>query len=343
MALRQKPRKGKIKPYAFFQSVRNRFQLAVLIVTLFSGFWFYLYVAEIVETGTTGMAYPGGVEGFLPIGSLMSMKYWVLTGILDNTHVAGVFILLFAILTSLLLKKVFCGWFCPVGTISEWLWKAGLKWRKKNYLPPKWLDISLRSLKYILMWFFVTAVMGMDAPLLKNFLSSDYWKIADVKMLFFFTKMDMLGFGIILFLVVFSLFIRNFWCRYLCPYGALLGIFSLASPTRIERNDYNCIDCAKCAKVCPAYLPVDTKPHIMSSECTGCTTCVEVCPVKDTLDFKTLTVPDGFWTPARIAAAVGGSFVVMVIVLRIAGLWESSVTPEEVARLLPRINEIGHR
>ena len=53
-------------------------------------------------------------------------------------------------------------------------------------------------------------------------------------------------------MVVASVFVQNFWCRYLCPYGALLGLTSLLSPLRIRREPAACIDCAKCAKACPS-------------------------------------------------------------------------------------------
>jgi polyferredoxin len=54
--------------------------------------------------------------------------------------------------------------------------------------------------------------------------------------------------------VLASVFIPNFWCRFLCPYGALLGLTSWLSPTRIRRNAETCVDCAECAKACPSAL-----------------------------------------------------------------------------------------
>ena len=62
--------------------------------------------------------------------------------------------------------------------------------------------------------------------------------------------------------------VQNFWCRYLCPYGALLGLVSLLSPVEIRRDAEACIDCAKCARACPAALPVDRLVQIRSAECT---------------------------------------------------------------------------
>ncbi len=65
-----------------------------------------------------------------------------------------------------------------------------------------------------------------------------------------------------LFLVGLSFIIRNFWCRYLCPYGALLGLLALASPFQVKRDKETCIDCKKCEKTCPASITLTTKKPI---------------------------------------------------------------------------------
>ncbi len=64
-------------------------------------------------------AAPAGVEGFPPIGALMGWTRFLATSTWDGVHPAGMVILGFAGLISLLGRKSFCGWFCPVGTLSE--------------------------------------------------------------------------------------------------------------------------------------------------------------------------------------------------------------------------------
>ena len=122
-------------------------------------------------------------------------------------------------------------------------------------------------------------------------MNSPYGVIADVKMLNFFRHIGQTGAIVLGVLAVASLLIQNFWCRYLCPYGALLGIASFFSPARIRRNPETCIDCAKCVKACPSALPVDTLVTIKSAECTGCLECVAVCPAKDTLGLSLPQIP----------------------------------------------------
>ena len=79
----------------------------------------------------------------------------------------------------------------------------------------------------------------MSSPAISGFLQSPYYKMSDVKMLHFFTQMSILTMVVLTVLVLSSVVIRNVWCRYLCPYGALMGLLAAISPTRIQRNpDY---------------------------------------------------------------------------------------------------------
>ena len=103
------------------------------------------------------------------------------------------FLLISFLAISFLFRKAFCSWLCPVGTISEYLWRAGQKLFRRNFQLPRWLDLGLRSLKYLLLGFFVWAVMSMAADELAAFMSSPYGLIADVKMLNFFRHLGETG------------------------------------------------------------------------------------------------------------------------------------------------------
>ena len=105
--------------------------------------------------------------------------------------------------------------------------------------------------------FFVWAVANMSADAIAEFMHALCGTIADVRMLNFFRYLGETAAIFLAVLAVGSVLIQTFWCRYLCPYGALLGIASFFSPLRIRRAEETCIDCAKCAKACPSNLPVD--------------------------------------------------------------------------------------
>ena len=222
----------------------------------------------------------------MPIGALMGWKHFLATGQWDAIHPAAMVILAFAGIMSFLFRKSFCSWFCPVGTLSEWLWKAGERLFGRNYRIPAWLDYPLRSLKYGLLLFFVYIIARMATADIAHFLQSPYYRMADVKMLHFFTRMSPTTAIVLAALLMLSIFFRNFWCRYLCPYGALMGILALGSPMQIRRNQKPCVQCQRCHQVCPAHLHIHQKERILSPECSGCMDCGMVCPVPDTLVMK---------------------------------------------------------
>jgi len=228
---------------------------------------------------------PAGAEGWLPIAGLMNTKYFLLTGHVPAIHPAGMVLFMAFMVMSLLLKKAFCSWLCPIGTLSEHLWKFGRRILGRNLQLPRWLDIPLRGLKYLL-GFFVFEIGAMSAEAIHDFMSTPYGMIADVKMLNFFRDIGQTAAIIIVLLVLLSMLVQNFWCRCLCPYGALLGLASLFSPAKIRRDTEACIDCGKCSRVCPSHLPVDQLVQIRFVECTACMMCVAACPAEDALQFS---------------------------------------------------------
>jgi hypothetical protein len=111
----------------------------------------------------------------------------------------------------------------PVGFLSEFLARFGRWSFGRNFRIWKWLDIPLRSMKYLLLAFFLGAVVTMTATQLQAFIQSPYNRVADVKMGLFFLDLGKTGTLTMGVLVLASVFIQGFWCRYLCPHGALLG------------------------------------------------------------------------------------------------------------------------
>jgi len=262
-------------------------------------------------------------------------------GIFDSIHPAALVIFVAALISALIMKKGFCGWICPVGAVSDSIWKLGRKIFGRNFTIPRYADYGLRSVKYILMAFFIyVVVLKMPAAAILQFIGGDYYKITDVKMLFFFTEMTTTTAVSLSLLFGLSLVSKNFWCRYLCPYGALLGLVSFLSPLKITRNNQACTHCGKCTKNCPSLLPVEQLHSVRSPECTGCLSCVSYCPAKGALDVSLAgkkAVPPLFAAFLLVVLFFGS-----IGVAKLTNNWYSTVSYEEYQRIIPQTARLGH-
>ena len=325
----------------FTQRLRHLIQAGFLLVNLWIGWQFYAFVRYCETDGRTAYVQrPPGVEGWLPIAGLMNLKYAVATGSLPDGHAAGFFLFVAILGVSFLFRKAFCAWLCPVGTVSEWLWQGGRE-LGLNVGVPKPVDIALRGLKYALLGLFASAIARMPAEEISAFMASPYGLIADVKLLNFFRDISVAAAAVVAALAVASLFVKNAWCRYLCPYGALLGIAALPSPTRIRRNPAACIDCDKCAHACPSFIPVARLVTVRTAECTACLECVSACPVAEALDVAIAP------SPRRLP----GWAVACGVVLLVAGIvgyakathrWDDRTPEHTYFELIPDAALVAH-
>jgi polyferredoxin len=323
---------------------RHAVQAGFLLTVLLIGWQFTRWVHGL-EAGQVVGTRPPGVEGFLPIAALLSLRHLVTTGEIHPVHPAGLVILVLILLMGFLAKKAFCSWACPVGTASEMLASVGRRLFRRTLSLPRWLDLPLRSLKYLLLLFFAHAIfVTMTATDVADFLDSPYNRVADVKMLYFFERISPFALNVLLGLGVASVVIPYFWCRYLCPYGALLGFVSLFSPLKVTRDAESCIDCSLCTKACPSRLPVERLSRVSSDECVGCLSCVAACPVTRALRVETPAPWRRAIRPAAFAALVVGLFVGGVVLARATGTWNSVVTDEEYAHRIRTIDSpaYGH-
>jgi len=329
------------------QKYRLISQISFILICIWIGIEFYFFTSFLESGGNSFYVdRPAGAEGFLPISALMSIYYFVLTGVIHPVHPAGFFVLIGAILVSVIFGKSFCSWICPIGSISEYVADFSEKIMKKLFKRvlyiPRWLDYPLRSLKYLLLLFFVYAIFySMTIYSLKMFLDSPYNAVADLKMWYFFADISQTALVVIAVLFFLSMLIRNFWCRFLCPYGALLGIISFLSPNKIRRNTDSCIDCNLCAKACPSRIKVDIVKTVLSDECSTCMSCVDACPVEDTLMLKSLVTKKKV-SKKVVAFGVAVSFILVIVFAKVTGQWESNLSKEKYLEYFKQIDNLGH-
>jgi polyferredoxin len=334
------------------QRVRFTVQIIFAALNLWLGLQFYFWV-RFYELGGVGTAAPRptGVEGWLPIAGLMNLKVLLLTGHIPSIHPAAMFLLIAFLLMSALAKKSFCSWLCPVGTLSEQLGRLGRRIFRRRFMMPRWLDIPLRGIRYLLLGFFTYFIGMMSAKMLEQFMQTPYGLIADVKMLNFFREMSQTAAIVVLALVVLSIVIENFWCRYLCPYGALMGLVSLLSPLKIRRNESACIDCAKCSHACPSGLAIHKLVQIRSAECTACMACIAACPAEGALQFslpqskapeQALPRYRRAVTPLAMTALLAGIFFGVVLFARATNHWRTNVPSTVYQQLVPNADAASH-
>lgn len=274
---------------------------------------------------------PEAVAGILPVGHFTSFFAWVKGGGWDTLLPAGLVIILAALATSLLFKRGFCGWICPVGTVWEAAAAIGRKLLGgKNVRLPKWLDITGRSLRYVIGALFFVFVGLVSIPEALGFRELPYMWVADIKIIE--------GFGHPLFIIVallafvLSMLFGPVWCRYACPLGALYSAVGMASPCAVKRDADTCIDCSRCTRACHAFVDVQHADTVRAPECDGCMDCVKACPVEGCLEPRAAG-------RVRIAPWV---WPVLVVVLwfgiigaaKITGNWDTAISDEQFRAII---------
>ena len=311
-------------------STTRRFvQLLFMAVVIFTGIKFYLFVFYLEQGRLPDFARPAGVEAFLPISALVSLKHWLYTGTINSIHPSALVLFLIICLTALIAKKGFCSWGCPIGLVSEYLARMHFRLFKRSVRIPYILDVILRSLKYMIAGFFIYQIFyKMPIDSIEQFIQSPYNRFADIKMLKFFTQISTTALLVLIGLVVLSLFIQNFWCRYLCPYGALIGLLGFFSIGKINRNPSLCTSCGKCEKKCPGNIAIRQKTGINSLECSACLTCVENCPERGAIQFSLLAGKKPIM-PSFLALFFLLIFAGGITLAKFTGNWQNVISKQE--------------
>jgi len=251
--------------------------------------FFFVLMGWLIVSGSLaekGVQLPLGgtasIHALCPYGGVVTLYSLVDQGVLvKKAHPSSVVLAALAMFLAVLVGPAFCGWVCPFGTFQEWLAKLGRKLFGKRYniFIPKSLDKVLRYLRYV----FAVLVLVNTAMAMKLI----FQEIDPYFALFqFWTGEVALAAWVILGAVVLlSLFVERPYCKYACPYGAVLGITNLFSVFRIRRNPATCTSCSVCSKKCPMNIDVMAKTTVRDHQCISCLKCTsgDSCPAKDTV------------------------------------------------------------
>ncbi len=230
-----------------------------------------------------------GVEKFCPFGGVETL--WAVATNQSFTCAMGPFnlsLMLALLALTLIARKAFCSWVCPVGTVSEWLGMLGrrLKFGKNKskpfgmVSPSSRKDAPWRWLRLPVLALVLAFTVGTGELIFRPY--DPYYVLFsahghDVKM------WSYLVVGAIL---IASIVLPMIWCRYLCPLGGTLWPFSRFAWLRIRRSESACTDCGKCDTACPHGIPVSTVETVDSGECTLCMECTNSCPKHEALSLS---------------------------------------------------------
>ena len=221
-----------------------------------------------------------------PFGGVVTVYEFFATGsFLPKLHSAALILMALGLVVALFFGPLFCGYACPLGSYQEWIGKLGRKLFPKRYgkLISPGVDKGLGYLRYgvLAMVVYQTAKAGKLV----------FQEIDPYYALFNFLTGEVAASALIILLLVtaFSLVVERPWCRYLCPYGALLGLFNLIRIFPVRRKASTCIQCRKCDRACPMSIEVSAKTAVRDPRCISCHECVSgmACPVEDTVTIST--------------------------------------------------------
>ena len=334
--------KGAVRENNLREAVQHLLALSMLLV----GVQFAVNSALLKAGITPWLMRPDVGDAFLPIAGGIELKAIVTLGIWDQTHPAAAVMLFVVLLTGLICKRAFCGWACPLGLAGEYLYKLRKRLVKREFMPPAWIDWPLRMLKYLLLLGLLYIIMSMPTQSIPHYLGGNYHKIADLKMALFFITPGLVTLLCFAFILGLSAWRRQGFCRYICPYGALLGLLSFLSPFKIRRSKQHCLieakgmSCDKCTRACPANISVQTQINVRSDECQACMRCVSACPKKEALHFSTR---NGIKMSARGLTIVLLTLLFLIpLIAYLGGFWVSDTPTETRMYLIQHLNAIGH-
>jgi len=222
---------------------------------------------------------------FLEIDPLIALS----TAVTTHTIYRGLVWSLAVLVGTLLIGRVFCGWVCPFGAmhhLTGWLFD----WRKTKQRIDANRYRRIYQLKYYLLIGMAVAMIGtLQIGLLDPICTVHRSVTVSVLPALNHNPLAVRWFGdprihelgwvigaILLTLIVMNPHVYRFFCRVLCPLGALLGLLSRFALWRIERDRHRCVDCGLCRAHCEGACDPDTQ--IRAAECLVCFNCLEDCP-----------------------------------------------------------------
>lgn len=284
---------------------------------------FFLFVGlvavnhTLAETGASlSFLSSASVHAICPFGGVVTLYQLFTEGsYIQKIHESAVVLMGIAFFLAVLFGPVICGWICPLGSIQEWVGKIGKRLfkRRYNHFIPEKIDSLLRYTRYIVLALvvYVTATTG-----LLMFANVDpYYALYH----FWTGETAFAAMAILIITLVASLFVERPWCKYACPYGALLGLFNKIRIFKIRRVKNTCTNCKACDHRCPMNIKVSEVEIVNDHQCISCLECTSElsCPVPNTVGMAKLN-------SKKIAVFTVGILLIGIFSASWLGLWSTT-------------------
>ncbi len=195
-----------------------------------------------------------------------------------SAQAPGLVTLLILFVVTALWGRFFCGYLCSFGAMQELVAFASRKIIPRKKRIPEKMDRILKFLKYAVLFAIVLFVWVLQLPVDSSF---SPWGVFGMLISgngsVMLSAIPTVGFAILVAILIASFFVERFFCRYLCPLGALFTPASKGRLFRIRRKASACSGCAKCSRICAMGVTVHENDHVTSGECIDCMRCMGVC------------------------------------------------------------------
>lgn len=176
---------------------------------------------------------------------------------------------------TILWGRFFCGYLCSFGAMGDLMHFVGLKLHIRQLRVSERTDSILKKIKYVI---FLLILVFLWIPVNQIDSSLSPWTAFGMIATLNFDMLFSVGSLLLVLIMVGSLFIERFFCRYLCPLGAVFSLVSAGRLFKIRRKPSACVSCGRCHRECPVGIPVDRVKRVTSGECIDCMKCADVCP-----------------------------------------------------------------